>query len=78
MDGSITPPPWEGRAAEAADDALASTVRRVRQAAEDLEKIAAELEDEAHGLRQDAADAARQADDLQADLVAEADAGAVA
>ncbi len=78
VDGTITPALWEGRAAEAADDALASSVRWIRQAAEDLEEIAAELEDEAHGLRQDAADAGRQADDLQAELDAEADAGAVA
>lgn len=47
VDGSITPALWEDRAAEAADDALASSGRRIRQAAEDLEAIAAELEDEA-------------------------------
>lgn len=70
--GAITPGLWEGRAAEAAGDALATTARRVRLAADDLEQVAVELEVEADGLRLDAAFTRRRGDTLAAELDAEA------
>lgn len=70
--GAITPDIWEGRAAEAAADALATSAQVVRMAAEDVERVAAELEAEAADLRQEAAALGLQADELQAQLDAEA------
>ncbi len=72
LPGAITPGLWEGRAAEAAGDALATTARRVRLAADDLEHVAVELEVEADGLRLDAAITRRRGDTLAAELDAEA------
>lgn len=70
--GAITQALWEGRAADAAGDALATTARRVRLAADDLEHVAVELEVEADGLRLDAGFTRRRGDTLAAELDAEA------
>lgn len=75
LEGAITPAVWEGQAAVAADDALATSAQVIRMAADDLREVAVELEAEAADLRQEAAALGWQANNLQTQLDAQAAAG---